>query len=329
VSSRDADQSRGTGGGRADYRPQGTGTSTGTFAVLKRTVQEFNEDQLTDRAAALTYYGLMSLFPAIIAVVSVLGLFGNPKTTTQKLTDIVTQIAPGSAATTLRGPIESITSNRSGAGIALIAGLAGALWAASGYIGAFMRAAQVVFETPEGRPFWKLRPLQLVVTLVMVVLAALVALSLVLTGPIVSAVAGPLGIGSTAVTAWNYGKWPVLVVVVLAMISLLYYASPNVKLRSFKFVIPGALLALVTWVVASALFAFYVANFGSYNKTYGTLAGVVVVLVWVWLTNVALLLGLELTSERERRLELDEGLARADREIQLEPRSEPKPQRTT
>lgn len=223
----------------------------------------------------------------------------------------------------------AITSNRSGAGIALIAGLAGALWSASGYIGGFMRASNVIFETPEGRPIWKLRPLQLLVTLIMVILVAVVALSLVLTGPIVSAVAKPLGIGSLAVTVWNIAKWPVLIVIVLVMIMLLYYASPNVKLRGFKWVLPGALLALLAWVIASIAFAFFVANFGSYNKTYGALASVVVFLVWLWITNVAILLGAELNAERERSVELRDGVEGADRELQLEPRNEPKDRLTS
>ena len=327
------DDSRSAGSGndvpRADYRPSGTTPKTGLAATVKRTFTEFKEDNLTDWAAALTYYGVLALFPALIALVSILGLFGDPTTVTKNLTDIVTRLGPQSAADTLAGPIKSITSNRSGAGLGFILGLAVAVWSASGYIGAFMRASNIIFETPEGRPIWKLRPLQLLVTLVMVILVALVALSLVFTGPIVSAVAAPLGIGKTAVTLWNIGKWPVLIVVVLGMISLLYYAAPNVKLRGFKWVTPGALFALVVWVIASALFAFYVANFGSYNKTYGALAGVIVFLVWLWITNVAMLLGLELNAERERTIELDAGVPRADREIQLDARSEPKEQRTT
>jgi membrane protein len=316
-------------GHRADYRPVGTNSRPSTFATLKRTVKEFSEDNLTDWAAALTYYGVLALFPALIALVSIVGLVADPAATTKALTEIVTKIGPASAAQTLAGPIESITSNRSGAGIALILGLLGALWSASGYVGGFMRASNIIYETPEGRPIWKLRPLQMLVTLVMVLLAAVVALSLVLTGPIVSAVAAPLGIGSTAVTIWNYAKWPVLLVIVLVMIALLYYASPNVKLRGFRWVSPGALLALVVWLVASAAFAFYVANFGSYNKTYGTLGGVIVFLVWLWVTNVALLLGAELDAERERSIELRDGVEGADREIQLEPRHEPKKQSTT
>ena len=313
---------------RADYRPVGTDPKSSAFATLKRTVQEFSEDNLTDWAAALTYYGLLAMFPALIALVSIVGLVGDPAATTKTLTDIVIKIGPASAAQTLAGPIESITANRSAAGLAFILGLAAALWSASGYVGGFMRASNVMYETPEGRPVWKLRPLQMLVTLITVLLAAVVALSLVLTGPIVNAVAAPLGLGAGAVTAWNYAKWPVLVLIVLAIIALLYYATPNVKLRGFKWVLPGALFALVLWLIASVGFAFYVANFGSYNKTYGTLAGVVVFLVWLWITNVALLLGAELNAERERGLELRDGVQGADREIQREPRAEPKDRRT-
>ena len=233
-----------TDAARSDFRPKGTTKKTSTFATVRRTLQEFDEDNMTDWAAALTYYGLLSLFPALIALVSVLGLVGDPASTTKTATDVVTQLGPSSAADALQGPIQSITSNRSGAGLALILGLGAALWSASGYIGAFMRASQIIFETPEGRSIWKLKPLQLLVTLIMVLLTALVALSLVLTGPVVDAIAEPLGLSSTATTIWDIVKWPVLVVVVLAMINLLYFASPNVKQRGFGWVTKGALLAL-------------------------------------------------------------------------------------
>jgi membrane protein len=314
---------------RADYRPVGAGEKATLFATLKRTATEFSEDNLTDWAAALTYYGLLSLFPALIALVAVVGLFGDPKTTTSNITEIVTSIGPESAAQTFSEPIRTITSNRSGAGLAFVLGLAAALWSASGYVGAFMRASSVIYETPEGRPFWKLRPLQILVTLVLVILLAVIALALVLTGPIVEAVAEPLGIGSTATTIWDIAKWPALMALFVMMIAILYYASPNVKVRGFKWVTPGSLVALVVWILASAGFAFYVANFGSYNKTYGTLAGLVVLLVWMWITNLAILFGHQLNAERERSLELKEGVPRAEKEIQLEPRDEPKEQRTT
>jgi membrane protein len=284
---------------------------------------------MSDWAAALTYYGLLSLFPALIALVSIVGLVGDPVSTTQTVTQIVTKLGPSSAADTFAGPIKSITSHRSAAGVLLVVGLATALWSASSYVGAFMRAANVIYETPEGRPFWKLRPLQILVTLVMLLLLAAVALALVLTGPVVDAVAGPLGVGSTAVSIWNVAKWPVLLGVVVTMFAVQFYAAPNVKLAGFRWVTPGALFAIVLWLIASAAFAFYVANFGSYDKTYGALGGVVCLLVWFWITNVALLLGMELNSERERSRELTAGVRGADRELQLDARSAPKRQTTT
>ena len=314
---------------RADYAPRGTDARTSLFTTAKRTFTEFGEDNMTDWAAALTYYGLLSLFPALIALVSIIGLVGDPATITRQVTDIVTALGPKSAAQTFAGPIKSITANKGAAGILLIVSLATALWSASGYVGAFMRASNVIYETPEGRPVWKLRPLQVLVTLVMLLLIAVIALALVLSGPLVKIVADPLGIGSTAQDVWNYGKWPILIVLVITIFSVLYYAAPNVKLRGFKWVTPGVVLALVVWLIASAAFAFYVANFGSYDKTYGTLGGLVVLLVWMWITNVSLLLGMELNAERERARELAAGDTRADKEIQLEPRAEPKDEKTT
>lgn len=304
--------------------PEEADAGVGWVATIKRTAGEFRDDNLFDWAAALTYYGLLSLFPALIAMVSLIGLFGDPKSTTQSLTEIINELGPESAAETFRGPIESITESSGTAGVAFVAGLAVALWSASGYVGAFTRASNVIYETSEGRPFWKLRPLQIAVTLAMIVLMALLAVSLVLTGPVVSAVAKPLGIGSTAVDVWNVAKWPAMAMVFLLAIAFLYYATPNVKLRGFRWVTPGSLVAIVIWIVASAAFAFYVSNFGSYDKTYGTLGGLIVLLIWFWVTNLAILFGHQLNAERERSLEIEEGQPRAEREIQLEPRQEPR-----
>jgi membrane protein len=295
--------------------------------TLKRTVAEFNEDQLTDRAAALTYYGVLSIFPALIALVSIVGLVGDPATITSTLTDVIGSIGPASAVETFRGPIEGITQNSGTAGVLLIVGIASALWTASGYVGAFMRSANVIYEVEEGRSFVKLRPLQMLVTLVLVLLLALVLMAVVLTGPLADAVGSAVGLGSAAVTAWDIAKWPVLLAVVVVMIALLYYASPNAKLRGVRSILPGAALAVVIWLIASACFAFYVANFGSYDKTYGALGGVVIFLVWVWLTNVAILLGAELNAERERSRQLEAGAPGAERELQLDERSEPKASR--
>jgi membrane protein len=273
---------------------------TNFFRLLRRTFAKFRQNNLTDWAAALTYYGLLAIFPALIALVSIVGLFADPQAATRKVTEIVTQIGPSSAADTFSGPIESLTSHRSAAGVLFIVGLAAALWSASGYVGAFMRASNVIYETTEDRPAWKLRPLQIVVTLVIVLLTAIVGLALVLTGPIVDAMAEPLGIGSTATTIWDIAKWPAMLALVLTVIALLYYASPNCKHLGFRWVTPGSVVAIVAWLLASAAFAFYVGNFGSYDKTYGTLGGIVVMLVWLWITNVALLFGHELNAERER-----------------------------
>jgi membrane protein len=274
--------------------------SPGAWATLKRTAREFREHSLTDWAAALTYYGLLSLFPALIAMVSLLGLFGDPKTTTASVTEIITSIGPDSAAQTFEGPIESVVSDRRAAGFAFVLGLAVALWSASGYIGAFMRASNVIYETSEDRPFWKLRPLQLAVTLAMVASVALLALGLVLTGPIVAAIAEPVGLSGTAVDVWNVAKWPAMVAIFVLMVDLLYYASPDAKLHGFLWVTPGCLVALAAWVIASAAFAVYVASFGSYDKTYGTLGGLVALLVWLWISNLAILFGHQLNAERER-----------------------------
>jgi membrane protein len=297
------------------------------LTTLRRTIKEFQADNLTDWAAALTYYAILALFPALAALVALLGLVGDPATTTSTLLDIVRQIAP-QQVDQLEQPIADLTAKRSAAGLALIVSLALALWSASGYVGAFIRADNAIYEVEEGRPFWRLRPLQMVVTLVVIILVALVALALVATGPVAQAVGDAIGLGSTAITVWNIAKWPVLLLVVITIIAILYHASPNVRLPGFRWVSPGAVLAVVTWIVASALFAFYVANFGSYDKTYGTFAGVIIFLLWLWITNLAILLGAELNAELERSREIEAGVAGAEREIQLEPRSEPKDKKT-
>jgi membrane protein len=311
-----------------DYVPKGVERKTGLWPTLKRTALEFQEDNLTDWAATLTYYGLLALFPALIVLVSIVGLVGDPESTTNTLTDIVTKVGPESAATTFAGPISQVTESRSTAGFALIVSTLVALWSASGYLGAFIRASNVIYETREGRPFWKLRPLQLLLTLVVVLLLVVMALGVVLTGPIVSDVAEPIGVSDTAVSIWNYAKWLLIALLFVLMIGLIYHASPNVRQRGFKWISPGAVVALVVWLLASAGFGIYVSQFGSYNKVYGSLAGVVIILIWMWLTNLAILFGHELNAERERDVQLEEGVPDAEREIQLEPRDEPDRRRT-
>ena len=289
------------------------------WGVVRRTATEFKEDDCTDWAAALTYYGVLAMFPALIALTSLVGLVGDPKKTTDALLGIVSSLGPATAVKTFEQPIRQVAENHS-AGFALVLGLGLALWSASGYVGAFSRAANAIYEVEEGRPFYKLRPVQLAVTLVCVVLLALVALSLVVTGPLAQAVGDAVGVGGGAVLAWDIAKWPVMAAVVSIIFSLLYYATPNVKQPRFKWFTVGGLIALVAWVVASAGFAFYVAHFSSYNKTYGTLAAVVVFLVWLWISNLAVLFGAEFNAELERQRELDAGMHAAEETIQLPPR---------
>ena len=295
--------------------------------MLKRTAVEFKEDNLTDWAAALTYYAVLALFPALLALVALVGIFGQYPQTTNALIDVARQVSGGNSALGgLQNTINGVVQNKGGAGALLGLGLAGALWSASGYIGAFMRASNAIYEVGEGRPFWKLRPLQVVVTLVMVLLVALVLIALVVSGPLAEALGSKLGLGSAGVTAYQIAKWPIMAAVVLAMLALLYYVAPNARLPRIQWLSPGAVVALLIWVVASAAFGFYVANFGSYNKTYGTLGGAISLLVWLWISNLAVLFGQELNAEIERGRELTAGLP-AERDLQLEPREPPRTSR--
>jgi membrane protein len=297
------------------------------LGTLKRSAKGFSRDNLTDWAAALTYYAVLSLFPAIIALISILGLVVDPATITRVITDVVSSLGPKSAVDTFKGPIEQISSNRSGALLGLIIGVAVALWTASGYVGAFMRASNSIYGREEGRPFYILRPLQILVTFVLVMMAALVVLSLIISGPVAGAIGNAIGLGDTAVTVWNIAKWPVMLVVVMVMLAVLYWPAPNAKQHGFRWVSPGAVLAVLVWIVASAAFAFYVANFGSYNKTYGALGGVIVFLVWMWITNLAVLLGAEVNAEVERSRELEAGVPGAEEDIKAPYRREPKDER--
>ncbi|GAA4753588.1 YihY/virulence factor BrkB family protein [Nocardioides endophyticus] len=286
--------------------------------IARKTVREFSQDQCTDLAAALTYYSVLALFPAAIALLSLVGLVGKGPKTVDTLLQILTDVGASSAADTLEPTLTELSTTPS-AGLALVIGLATALWSASGYVGAFGRGMNRIYEVEEGRPIWKLRPVMLLVTVITVVLTAVVALGLVVTGPAAQAVGDAIGVGSTIVTIWNIAKWPVLLVIVVLIVALLYYATPNVKQPKFRWISAGAVVAIVVWLVASAAFGFYVANFSSYDKTYGSLAGVIAFLLWLWITNLALLFGAELDAELERGRELQAGLP-AEELIQLPPR---------
>jgi len=281
-------------------------------------VREFQSDQCTDLAAALTYYAVLSLFPALVVVVSLLGVFGQGRRTTDAVLDMVGDLAPASALDTLRPSIDQLV-NSPAAGFALVAGILGALWSASGYVGAFGRAMNRIYEVDEGRPVWKLRPVQLLLTSAGLVMAAAVVFMLAVSGPVARAIGGAIGLGDTAYAIWNILRWPVILLFVVIAVAILYYVTPNVEQPRFRWMSVGAAVAIVVWVVASVLFGIYVSNFGSYNKTYGALAGVIVFLLWLWITNLALLFGAEVDAELERSRQLQAGLP-AERELQLPPK---------
>ncbi|RKN19070.1 YihY/virulence factor BrkB family protein [Micromonospora musae] len=272
---------------------------TGWLAALRRTVKEFQEDNLTDWAAALTYYGVLSIFPGLLVLISIIGLLGPGAT--EGVKDTVGQAIPqGNIQQILERAIEQAQKSGGLASAGAVLGLLAAFWSASGYIAAFMRASNAIYDVPEGRPIWKTLPTRIGVTAVIGVMLLVSAVIVVFTGRLARSAGEAIGLGSTAVTVWNIAKWPVLLILVSLMFAILYWASPNARHGGFRWVSPGGVLAVVIWLVVSALFALYVSNFGSYNKTYGTLAGVIIFLVWLWLTNVAILLGAEFQAELER-----------------------------
>jgi membrane protein len=297
----------------------------GWWGALRRTVREFKEDNLTDWAAALTYYGVLAIFPALIVLTSILGLIGE--SATKPLIDNLGSVAPGPAKEIVTNAIKNLQGDRGAAGVLFIVGILGALWSASGYVSAFMRASNSIYDMEEGRPIWKTLPVRVGLTLVLLVLLAVTTIAVVLTGGIAEKVGNLIGLGSTAVTVWNIAKWPVLLLVVSFMFALLYWAAPNVKQAGFRWVSPGGILAVVGWLIASAAFAFYVSNFGSYNKTYGALGGVVVFLVWLWISNIVILLGAEFNAELERGRAIQAGMRPEDREPFAEPRDTRKMER--
>ena len=278
----------------------------GWFAALKRTVQEFSSDNVTDWAAALTYYGVLSIFPGLLVLLSVLGILGERATT--EVTGTLQQAAPEQVGQFLTGVIEQVRAGSStGANIGALVGLAVAFWSASGYIAAFMRASNAIYDVPEGRPLWKTLGIRLAVTAIVGLMLLCSAVIVVFTGDLAQAVGDVIGAGETALTVWSIAKWPVLILLVRLMFALLYWASPNAQQPGFRWISPGGILAVLLWILASVDFAVYLTNFADYNKTYGTVAGVIVFLVWLWITNIAILLGAEMDAELQRQRAITAG----------------------
>ncbi|WP_431795508.1 YihY/virulence factor BrkB family protein [Microbacterium enclense] len=288
--------------------------------VLRKTLREFTSDGCIDIAAALTFFSVLSVFPALIALFSLLGVVGQGRAAADAILGIIEQAAPGETANTIRGPIEQIASSPA-AGIALITGILLAVWSASGYVGAFSRAMNRIYEIQEGRPFWKLKPVQLLVTVIGIVLLFIAATILVVSGPVTTAVGDALGVGDVAQTLWSILKWPVLAAIVVLMVAILYYATPNAKQPKFRWISIGALIAITVLALATLAFGIYVGNFSNYDRTYGSLAGIVIFLLWLWIANLALLFGAEFDAEMERARQLEAGIA-AEADIQLPPRDD-------
>ncbi len=291
------------------------------WVVLRRTMREFKDDELTDRAAALTYYGILSLFPALLVLVSLLGIAG--RSATESVLDNITRLTPGAARDVLTNAVQQLQGNAGIDSVMAIVGLVLAVWSASGYVAAFIRTSNAVYDIPEGRPVWRVLPVRVGVTVALMLMAMASAVIVVFTGGLAHEVGTALGVGDTALTVWSIAKWPVLIVLVTIMIATLYWATPNARVRGFRWITPGSFLALLIWMIASAGFALYVANFASYNKTYGTFAGIIVFLVWLWITNLAILLGLEFDAETSRQRAMAGGHPE-----QEEPYVEPRDTRT-
>ncbi|MGK9149336.1 YihY/virulence factor BrkB family protein [Plantibacter flavus] len=288
--------------------------------VLKRTLHSFGSNQCTDLAAGLTYFAILSMFPAVLALVSILGIFGQSRAGTDALLEIVGNLAPGDSLGFLTDAVNQFVQAPA-IGFALVVGIAGAVWSASGYVGGFGRALNRMYGVEEGRKIWSLRPTQLAVTLVVLVVITLIALALILSGPVAQAIGQALGFGDTGLTVWSIAKWPVMAVALVFVIAVLYSATPNVKPERFRWMSVGALAALVILLIASVGFGFYIANFGSYDATYGSLAGIVIFLLWIWIANLALLFGAQLDIEVQRGRQLASGVA-AETELQLPLRSD-------
>ena len=294
-------------------------TRTTWMYVLRNTVRQFSRDQCLDLAAALTYYAVLAAAPALLALVSVLGLVGSGGQAVERVLGTLEGVVPPDALAVVEPLIQNAAAAGGGAGLALVLGIVLALWSASGYVGAFGRAMNRIYEVDEGRPVWKLRPVMLLVTLVAVVIAALIVASLALSGPVARAVGDAVGLGSTAVTVWSIAKWPVVLLLVVVLVAILYRVTPNVRQPRMRWLSVGAFVAILVWMLASAAFGLYVATFASYDATYGSLAGIIVFLLWLWITNLALLFGAELDGELERGRELQAGIA-AEESVQLPPK---------
>jgi membrane protein len=277
--------------------------------VLWRSIVGFFNDECSDFAAALTYYAVLAIFPVTIVVVALVNLVSDGREAVNVILGILADLGAGSVTgnETLTAVLDAVVNQRSPSSVLLSVGVLLALWSASSYVGAFTNASNVIYGVREGRPYWKLRPLQIVLSAVALVLMAVLAAGLVISGPLIDAVGNALGVGETARMAWAIGRWPVLVMIIMLLLALLFWIAPNVRQPRFRWLTVGGAVTMLAWAAASFGFGLYVANFGSYDKTYGSLGAIIAFLVWLYLSNCALMLGVEINAEVQRGRHLQAG----------------------
>lgn len=283
--------------------------------LLRRSLRELLRNECPDLAAGLTYYAVLAVLPGLIALVSLLGVLGQGESSRTTMLEVAGRVVPASGLDIIAPVLVRLTESSATIwGLAL--GIAIALWFVSRYVAAFSRAMNRIYDIGEGRPIWKLEPLLFGITAIIGLLSSAAVLLLIISGPLAEAIGDVLGLHHTAVLVWSVAKWPVLLIIVVISVALLYSFAPNVRQPRFRWLSPGAILAILTWVLASVLFGLYVASSSRFGATYGSLSGVIIFLVWLWLTNTALLLGAVLDAEVERARELQAGIA-AEKDLRL------------
>jgi membrane protein len=281
-------------------------------AVAKRTLKAFYDDQMTHHAAALTYYVLMSLFPAVLLALSLLGLLGQYPETYNAIMDYLREVAPMSVVDPLDRSLRGALQSKGTAATALVIGVVVALYGTTGALEAARRALNVVFEVDGGRGFLRRKATDVASTVVLMVLVLASLIMVFVGGRFAEDLLGFIGLGSTAAQIWSIARWPGALAVAMLVFAFVYYVTPDVQQRSFRWVTPGAVVGVLLWLVASLGFSAFVSNFADVGALYGTFAGAIVLVAWLWLTNVALLLGAELNAEIEREQQLGEGVPRGE-----------------
>ncbi len=279
-----------------------------TGRILKRAALKFYDDQMTQHAGALTYYSLMSLFPALLLGLSLLGLLGEYPRTYNAIIDYLEPIVPSPALSAIDESLRQALERKGTAATALFVSIGIALYGTTGALESARRALNVVFEVEHGRRFFHRKAIDIGSTFFLMGLILLTLMFMFVGGGTARRAFDLLGLGAEAYEVWNLARWPAAIAVAILIFALIYYVTPDVRHRSFRWVTPGAMVGVAVWIVVSAAFGRYVSDFANVSAVYGAFAGAIVLVVWLWLSGVALLFGAELDAEIEREKELDEGV---------------------